>query len=172
VTLAPEAASAFATRDFRPEDMAFIRSTFELYRLHGHTLGVRDIFAPLVGDPFERLARESRPGPMALVSTLVVYPTSEPTEIAGYVVFSPRHQCLVYLCTKEPYQRMGVATGLLAMVPRKTVQVGPMITAPVLLHCFSTSRFGTLMKANRTLTRYSPFLFARLVWELQEDTRV
>jgi hypothetical protein len=175
VSTAPEAASAFGVRAYQPSDISFIGTTFDWsYRQHGHTHGVRDLFDALIGKPFRQLVEASDDetrDPVRLISTTVLYPHAEPTEIAGYAVTSPRHSALVYILTKNAYARCGVATALLGAAPRKSVTVGPMMTSPVLLHCFSTANFAALTRATQTQCRYSPFLFPRLLWELKEESR-
>lgn len=150
--------AAFADRDVQPEDVPFICDSFQRsYLAVGHVAGIRDVFKPLVMQPFRDLLAASEPEtPAALVCTRVVFPVAEPTEIAGYAVYSPRHNCLVYLLTKPPYARHGVAAHLLCRLK------------PKFARCFSTAQFASMSKHLELESLYSPFMLNRMRAELQE----
>jgi hypothetical protein len=110
----------------------------------------------------------SERGQLNLVETRVVFPISEPTEIAGYSVFSPRHSTLVYLLVKPTYGRRRVATYLLSQMP-VVASSDERDKRPYLQHCLSTSNFAKLAKRIDLRTRYTPMMFARLCNEITED---
>lgn len=165
--------TAFAQRPMQPEDLPFVFDSFwRSYQQTGHTHGIRDVFKALVSAPFRQLLEASSPADDALIATTIVYPKSEPSEIAGYSVHSPRHACLLYLLTKPTYAGLGVARHLLEQLPLVEVTLGPSERDRKLVHCFSTAAFARFTKRIELRTVYSPYLFNRMVWELQEDTRV
>lgn len=151
------------------EDVPFIADSFRrCYSVAGHTFGIRDRFAELIANPFVALLKHGAEG---LIAARVVYPVAESTEIAGYAVLSPRHSCLLFALVKPAYQNRRVATHLLSSMP--TVRSSDEHdTRPHLVHCFSTSAFAKMCKRAEVRTRYSPFLFARMLAELTEATDV
>jgi hypothetical protein len=167
--------ASFADRPLTPDDLPFIGDSFaRSYLVSGHTAGLRDRFGEFIGRPFRALLSEAcgnGVGRETLVAGRVVFPVSEPTEIAGYHVYSPRHSCLVYLLTKPAYSRRGVAAHLLGTLPL-VASDNPVDARPYLLHCFSTAPFAKMSKHLEMRTRYSPLLFLRLLQELTEDQNV
>ena len=162
--------AAFASRPMQPGDLPFVFDSFwRSYQQMGHTHGIRDVFPALVSRPFRQLLETSDAD---LCSTTVVYPKSEPSEIAGYSVQSARHSCLLYVLTKPTYAGLGVARHLLAQLPLVEVTSGPALTQRRLVHVFSTAAFARLTKKMELRCNYSPFLFTRMCWELQEPTNV
>lgn len=163
--------ASFSDRQLTPEDLPFIGDSFaRSYVVSGHTAGIRDRFGEFIGRPFRALLSEACGGDekTALIAGRVVFPVSEPTEIAGYHVYSPRHSCLIYLLTKPAYSRRGVAAHLLGTLPL-VASDNPVDPRPYLLHVFSTAHFAKMAKHLDMRTRYSPMLFARLLAELTED---
>ncbi len=164
--------ASFADRPLTPEDLPFIGDSFaRSYIVSGHTAGIRDRFAEFIARPFRALLSEATGRGTereALVSGRVVFPVSEPSEIAGYHVYSPRHSCLVYLLTKPAYSRRGVAAHLLGTLPL-VASDNPVDARPYLLHCFSTAPFAKMAKHLEMRTRYSPWVFMRLLNELTEE---
>ena len=153
--------TAFASRPARPGDLPFIVSSFAgSYVAAGHVGGMHDRFGDTFKRPFATLVRCAEEGPDAVVSARVVFPLAEPTEIAGYAVFSPRHHALVYVLTKSPYQRRRVAAHLLGSVP--TLMGDPRDKRPFFHTVFSTAEFARMCKACDIKTRYSPFLLLRI----------
>ncbi len=133
----------------------------------GHIGGMRDVFARYFARPFAQLVKSSSEAPDALVTTRVVYPIAEPTEVAGYAVFSPRHTCLVYLLTKSAYARRRVAAHLLSSLP--TLAGDPRDRRRYFHHCTSTVEFAKMCQHLEIKTRYSPQLFNRLLDEISEE---
>lgn len=164
--------AAFSERFVTSADVPFIADSFRRsYRVAGHTAGIRDRFDELICRPLVALLTSASDATDALISARVVFPVSEPTEIAGYVVWSPRHSCLVYVLTKSAYQRRRVASHLLGAVP--TVQTDDTRDGrPQLRHCFSTAEFTHMARAQGLRTKSSPFLFMRLLAELTEASDV
>lgn len=163
---------SFAERFVTPDDVPFIADSFcRSYAVAGHTFGIRDRFREFIGKPFVSLLSEASDDPSALISARVVYPRSEPTEIAGYVVWSPRHSALLFVMTKPAYVGRRVATHMLSRMPM--VQTGDeRDPRPHLVHTFSTAAFSKMTKRMDLRTRYSPFLFLRMLHELTEPTGV
>lgn len=157
--------TAFAVRHLKPADVAFVVSSFAgSYSAAGQVGGVRDQFAARFFQPFAQLVESSSAEPGALVSTRVVYPIAEPTEVAGYAVTSPRHHALLYLLTKNAYQRRRVATHLLGELPTLT---GDARDPRRYFHTvFSTADFSKMCKRLEIKTRHSPFLLLRVLEEL------
>ena len=107
--------TAFASRPAQPGDLPFIVSSFVgSYAKAGHIGGMRDVFPRFFARPFVKLVQASSPMATATIATLVVYPLAEPTEIAGYMVWSPVHCCLVYLLVK-PALCAGAASAALSL---------------------------------------------------------
>ena len=160
--------AAFAERASTPDDVPFIADSFcRSYAVAGHTAGIRDRFRELIGRPFVALLSAVGDAPDSLLSARVVYPVAEPSEIAGYAVWSPRHSALLYVLTKPAYSQRRVAAHLLSRMP--TVQSGdPKDARPHLLHTFSTAAFSKMTKRMELRTRYSPFLFLRMLDELTD----
>ncbi len=160
--------NAFASRFVLPADLPFIASSFAgSYIQAGHIGGMRDVFTRYFARPFAQLVKASSQEPEALVSTRVVYPVSEPTEVAGYAVSSPRYACLVYLLVKPAYARRRVAAHLLTELP--TLAGDPRDRRRYFLHCFSTVEFAKMCQHLEIKTRYSPMLFQRMLDELTEE---
>ena len=163
--------ASFAERFIEPQDVPFVSDSFSRsYRVVGHVGGILDRFRDLLADPFRALVQACSREADALVAARVVYPIAEPTEIAGYVVCSPRHNALVYLLTKPAYAHRRVGAHLLSLAP--TVPGDQRDERPQVLHCFSTAAFAKMAKACDVRTRYSPFMFQRLITELTEDRDV
>jgi hypothetical protein len=166
---AAEFAIDFASRPAEPKDHAFIvDSFFRSYLASGHVAGIRDRFSALVGQPFRACLRNVEDKPDALLAARVVYPVEEPTEIAGYAVWSPRHRCLLYILRKPAYAGCGVTASLLRTMPT-TVSTEARDQRPYLIHSFSTAAFSRVCGQLGIRTRYSPFLFLRILDELTED---
>lgn len=104
-----------------------------------------------------------------VVSATVVYPVSEPTEIAGYMVFSARHSALVYLLTKPAYARRGVARYLLELMPTLSADRNPRDPRRYFLHTHSTVEFAKMGQHLGLKVRYSPHLLYRLLDEITEE---
>ena len=149
--------------------MPFIVSSFAgSYVAAGHVGGMHDRFGDTFKRPFATLVRCAEEGPDAVVSARVVFPLAEPTEIAGYLIASPRHSCVIYLLTKGAYQRRRVATHLLGSVP-VLASTNPRDKRPYFHHCFSTVEFARMCARLEIKTRYSPMLFQRLLGEISEE---
>lgn len=160
--------AAFAERASTPDDVPFIADSFcRSYAVAGHTAGIRDRFRELIGRPFVALLSEVGDAPTSLVAARVVFPVSEPTEIAGYSVWSPRHSALLYLLVKPAYSKRRVGAHLVSRLP--TVRSDDKLDErPHLIHTFSTAAFAKMAKRMEVRTRYSPFLFLRMLDELTE----
>ncbi len=160
--------AAFASRFVQSDDVPFIASSFAgSYIKAGHIGGMRDVFQRFFARPFGKLVQASATGPSAVVSTLVVYPIAEPTEIAGYAVYSPLHSCLVYLLVKTAYAGRRVAAFLLSQMPRLNSET-PRDSRPYFHNCFSTIEFAKMTQHLEVRTRYSPMMFQRLLEEISE----
>ena len=161
--------AAFASRFVKPDDVPFIASSFAgSYVKAGHIGGMRDVFPRFFARPFAKLVQASTVGPQSVISTLVVYPLAEPTEIAGYCCFSPRHACLVYLLVKPAYAKRRVAAFLLSQMPRMNSD-NPRDSRPFFMNCFSTIEFAKMTQHLEVKTRYSPMMFQRLLEEISEE---
>lgn len=159
----------FAERSMIDDDVPFIADSFcRSYVASGHVAGIRDRFTALLGGPFRAVLRNVSPDTGSnLLSCRVVFPRSEPTEIAGYIVYSPLHGCVIYTLTKPAYYARGVATHLLASMPM-TKSTDRRDDRPYLVHCFSTSSGSKACTRLGLRARYSPFLFARILDEMTE----
>ncbi len=162
--------ASFSERLLEPQDVPFVVDSFaRSYRVIGHVAGLLDKFREVFIDPFRALVLASSADPSALIQTRIVFPVSEPSEIAGYSVVSMRHSCLVYTLTKPTYSGRRIAAHLLSHAPM-TASGNQTDPRPYITHCLSTANFARMVKHLELRTRYSPLLFCRLAEEATEET--